>query len=140
MAQEKKVYATGRRKNSSARVYILPVGGHSSSSDAETSFTVNGKKVLEYFPDSRVGNLALKPLEVTERSDKYSVIASVSGGGVSGQAQAIVHGLSRALQVVEPDLRTTLKKEGFLRRDPRVVERKKAGRHKARKRPQFSKR
>lgn len=134
MAQEKRVYATGRRKSSSARVYLLPVG------EQGATFTVNGKQVNEYFSDSRVGNLALKPLEVTERAEKYSVNVNVVGGGVSGQAQAIVHGLSRALQTVEPELRGSLKKEGFLRRDPRVVERKKPGRHKARKRPQFSKR
>ena len=134
MAQEKKYYATGRRKCSSARVYLFPVG------DGAPTFTVNGKEVVSYFGDTRVGNLALKPLEVTERAETYRVVARVAGGGVSGQAQAVVHGLSRALQTAEPELRPSLKKEGFLRRDPRVVERKKPGRHKARKRPQFSKR
>lgn len=134
MAQEKRVYATGRRKSSSARVYLLP------PSENAPQFTVNGKEVDSYFTDSRVGNLALQPLVVTERQDKYRVVASVAGGGVTGQAQAVVHGLSRALQTAEPELRPALKKEGMLRRDPRVVERKKPGRHKARKKPQFSKR
>jgi small subunit ribosomal protein S9 len=135
MSQEKRYYATGRRKCSSARVYL----SHTADSKAPT-FTVNGKEVRDYFVDHRVGNLALKPLDVTERSEAYNVMVSVAGGGVTGQAQAIIHGLSRALQTAEPELRPTLKKEGFLRRDPRVVERKKPGRHKARKRPQFSKR
>ena len=134
MSQEKRYYATGRRKSSTARVFLYPAG------DSAPTYTVNGKEVAAYFCDSRVGNLALKPLAITERDEAYSVTASVKGGGVSGQAQAVIHGLSRALQTAEPELRTALKKEGFLRRDPRVVERKKPGRHKARKRPQFSKR
>ncbi len=134
MAQEKKYYATGRRKSSSARVFLHPVG------DGAPTFSINGKEVGAYFGDSRVATFPSKPLEVTERTEAYRVVATVSGGGVTGQAQAIIHGLSRALQTAEPELRPSLKKEGFLRRDPRVVERKKPGRHKARKRPQFSKR
>lgn len=134
MAQVKRYYATGRRKASSARVYLYPLG------DEAAELVVNGKALKEYFGDTSFSLRAKRPLAVTEREDKYKVVVNVSGGGVSGQAQAIGHGIARALQTAEPELRTTLKKDGLLRRDPRVVERKKPGRHKARKRPQFSKR
>ncbi len=134
MAQEKRFYATGRRKSSSARVYLYPLA------DGAADFVVNGKALEEYFGNTSFGLKAQRPLAVTEREDKYRVVINVSGGGVSGQAQAIGHGIARALQTAEPDLRPTLKKDGLLTRDPRIVERKKPGRHKARKRPQFSKR
>jgi small subunit ribosomal protein S9 len=134
MAQVKRFYATGRRKSSNARVYLYPLG------DEAADMVVNGKALQEYFGETSFGMKAMRPLAVTEREDKYRVVVNVSGGGVSGQAQAIGHGVARALQTAEPELRPTLKKDGLLRRDPRIVERKKPGRHKARKRPQFSKR
>ncbi len=134
MAQAKRFYATGRRKSSSARVYLYPLG------DEAAELVVNGKVLTDYFGDTSFSLKARRPLAVTEREDKYRVVVNVSGGGVSGQAQAIGHGIARALQTAEPDLRPTLKKDGLLTRDPRIVERKKPGRHKARKRPQFSKR
>ena len=134
MVQAKRYYATGRRKSSSARVYLYPLG------DEAAELVVNGKALKEYFGDTSFSLRAERPLSLTERQDKYRVVVNVSGGGVSGQAQAIGHGIARALQTAEPELRTTLKKDGLLRRDPRVVERKKPGHHKARKRPQFSKR
>lgn len=134
MVQAKKYYATGRRKSSSARVYLYPLG------EGSAEMVVNGKALQEYFGETSFGMKAMRPLAVTEREDKYKVVVNVSGGGVSGQAQAIGHGIARALQTAEPDLRPALKKDGLLTRDPRVVERKKPGRHKARKRPQFSKR
>lgn len=134
MVQAKRYYATGRRKASSARVYLYPLG------DEAAELVVNGKALKEYFGDTSFSLRAQRPLSITEREDKYRVVINVSGGGVSGQAQAIGHGIARALQTAEPELRTALKKDGLLRRDPRVVERKKPGRHKARKRPQFSKR
>ena len=134
MAQVKRYYATGRRKASSARVYLYPIG------DEAPGMVVNGKTLDEYFGVTGNGMKATRPLAVTERSDKYRVVINVAGGGVSGQAQAIGHGLARALQTAEPELRAALKKDGLITRDPRVVERKKPGRHKARKRPQFSKR
>ncbi len=139
MAQVKRFYATGRRKASSARVYLYPLG------DEAAGMVVNGKSLEEYFgsPKGGISTYAMKatrPLSITERSDKYRVVINVDGGGVSGQAQAIGHGIARALQTAEPELRTSLKQDGLLTRDPRVVERKKPGRHKARKRPQFSKR
>lgn len=134
MVQTKRQYATGRRKSSSARVYLSP------AKEGTCTITINGKTPLDYFGNTGHDLIAVRPLNVTEREDAYSVMIKVSGGGVSGQAQAIGHGLARALQTIEPDLRPSLKKEGLLKRDPRVVERKKPGRHKARKKPQFSKR
>jgi len=134
MAQVKRYYATGRRKASSARVYLYPIG------DEAPGMVVNGKTLDEYFGVTGNGMKATRPLAVTDRSDKYRVVINVAGGGVAGQAQAIGHGLARALQTAEPELRAALKKDGLITRDPRVVERKKPGRHKARKRPQFSKR
>jgi small subunit ribosomal protein S9 len=134
MAQAKQQYATGRRKSSSARVFLTP------AEEGTALVTVNGKTLKDYFGETGKDQLAIRPLLVTEKKDSYSVRVTVSGGGLSGQAQAIGHGLARVLQSVEPDLRPALKKEGLLKRDPRVVERKKPGRHKARKKPQFSKR
>lgn len=134
MAQVKYQYATGRRKASSARVFIAP------AEEGAAGVTVNGKTLDEYFGNTGKGQLAVRPLIVAEKQDAYTVKVTVSGGGLSGQAQAIGHGLARVLQSSEPELRPALKKEGLLKRDPRVVERKKPGRHKARKKPQFSKR
>jgi small subunit ribosomal protein S9 len=101
---------------------------------------INRKPVEQYFPEDTKRRISLQPLEVTDRQDKYCFKIRVTGGGVAGQAEAVRHGIARALEQAEPELRGTLKKAGFLTRDPRVVERKKPGRHKARKKPQFSKR
>lgn len=135
MAQIKRHYATGRRKNSSARVYLTPIEEGSSP-----EVTINGKTPVEYFGNTGNDMVAVQPLFSSERAENYSVMARTSGGGVSAQAQAVGLGISRALQDAEPELRPTLKQEGLLKRDPREVERKKPGRHKARKKPQFSKR
>lgn len=135
MALSKAIYATGRRKSSSARVYLTPAEDASAA-----NFVVNKKTLEDYFPQDIKRQQVLQPLEVAERLERYSVKVVVAGGGFSGQAGAVLHGLARALEKAEPDLRPVLKKAGFLTRDPRVVERKKAGRHKARKKPQFSKR
>lgn len=129
----KPTYATGRRKTSSARVYLTPA-------DGPATMTVNGRALDEYFPRATARMVIHQPLQLTERADTYSFRISVAGGGLSGQAGAVLHGISRALQTVEPELRDILKKAGFLTRDSRAVERKKPGRHKARKKPQFSKR
>ena len=130
------IYATGRRKTSSARVYLTP-----SKEESETpKIIVNGKEYKEYFPRPTAQMLIAQPLEVSERISKYDFKVTVSGGGSSGQAGAVRHGISRVLEKAEPELRGPLKKEGLLTRDPRAVERKKPGRHKARKGTQFSKR
>ncbi len=130
----KATYATGRRKEASARVYITP------STDEKGAINVNGRDFTNYFPRPTTQMIIRQPLELTERLGKYNFTIKVSGGGLSGQAGAVLHGIARALEKVEAELRPTLKKAGFLTRDPRAVERKKPGRHKARKRPQFSKR
>ena len=133
MAQ-KVIYATGRRKTSSARVYLTP------AADEQGSIQVNGKAYTEYFPRPTTQMVIKQPLELTERLGRYSFMIVCNGGGKSGQAGAVLLGISRALEKAEPELRSTLKKGGFLTRDDRAVERKKPGHHKARKRPQFSKR
>jgi len=130
----KSIYATGRRKTASARVYVAPVAGD------QPTFVVNRRVLGEYFPTETMCQRARVPLALVEKSENYDVKVFVRGGGVSGQADAVCHGLSRALEKAEPELRATLKKAGLLTRDSRAVERKKPGRHKARKRPQFSKR
>ena len=124
-------YATGRRKNAVARVWIKPGKGE---------ITVNGKKVLQYFARPVLRMLLTQPFLVADRYNQFDVIATVTGGGLSGQAGAVRHGISRALTHYEPELRPILKVAGFLTRDPRVVERKKYGRAKARRSFQFSKR
>ena len=124
-------YATGRRKNASARVWIKRGTGR---------MTVNGKDVNTYFARPVLQMLLAQPFEVVERSGEFDVMATVSGGGLSGQAGAVRHGISRALTYFEPGLRPALKSGGFLTRDPRVVERKKYGKAKARRSFQFSKR
>ena len=123
--------ATGKRKTAVARVRLVPGSG---------SVTVNERALDDYFgrPTSRM--VVNQAFEVTERIGRYDVLANVKGGGIAAQAAAIRHGITRALMVAEPELRPPLKKAGFVTRDSRKVERKKYGRHKARKRPQYSKR
>ena len=123
--------ATGRRKTSTARVRLIAGAG---------SFTVNGREVNEYFPTSQLRKTVAGPLAEVEMSDSIDLIVNVSGGGCSGQAGAVRHGIARALEKMDPELRKTLKKAGHLRRDPRKKERKKPGQPGARKRFQFSKR
>lgn len=123
--------ATGRRKRSVARVILLPGSG---------KITVNNKPIEEYFPRETLRMLLYQPFHVAGVTGKYDVVVNVSGGGLSGQAGAIRHGIARALVNLNPDLKPKLKKEGLLTRDPREVERKKYGQPKARKRFQFSKR
>ncbi len=123
---------TGRRKDSVARVRLLPGTG---------KFIINGKEAKEYFSDNRfLLIVAESALAYTKTNEKYDVIVNVEGGGISGQAGAIRHGISRALIVAEEDLKDSLKKAGFLTRDSRMKERRKYGLKKARKAPQFSKR
>ncbi len=124
-------YGTGRRKEAVARVWLYPGSGE---------LEVNGKTLEEYFPRSTLRDHALQPLEVTASSGRYRVTATISGGGISGQAGAMRLGIARALVDCDETLRGDLKKAGLLRRDPRMKERKKYGLKKARKRPQFSKR
>jgi small subunit ribosomal protein S9 len=126
-----RAYATGKRKDAIARVWIKPGSG---------KVTVNGRDVVKYFPRPTWRLIMSQPFQVAGRGEQYDVIATVKGGGLSGQAGAIRHGISKALTLFEPALRPTLKKGGFLTRDPRVVERKKYGRRKARRSFQFSKR
>ena len=124
-------YATGKRKDAVARVWIKPGSGKT---------TVNGRPVETYFARPVLRMLLTQPLEAAGRSEQYDVVATVTGGGLSGQAGAVRHGISKALTRYEPELRPVLKQGGFLTRDPRVVERKKYGRRKARRSFQFSKR
>ena len=126
-----RAYATGKRKNAVARVWIKPGGG---------KITVNTKTVEVFFARPVLRMMIQQPLVATNRAGQYDVVCTVSGGGLSGQAGAVRHGLSKALTYFEPDLRGALKKGGFLTRDSRVVERKKYGRKKARRSFQFSKR
>lgn len=132
MAENKAVYlGTGRRKNAVARVRLTPGTG---------AFTVNKKPAAEYFGREALVNFALAPFRVTETTGRFDIVATIVGGGVSGQAGALRHGIARALLEAGDEYRPELKKAGLLRRDPRMVERKKYGLKKARKRPQFSKR
>ncbi len=124
-------YATGRRKNAVARVWIKPGNGQ---------ITVNGREGKAYFARPVLQMILNQPLEVAERKNQFDIWCTVKGGGLSGQAGAVRHGLSRALTYYEPGLRPVLKKGGFLTRDSRVVERKKYGKAKARRSFQFSKR
>ena len=126
-----RAYATGKRKNAVARVWIKPGKGQA---------TVNGKPLDQYFARPVLRMILSQPLLVANRITQYDVTVSVSGGGLSGQAGAVRHGIAKALTHYEPELRPTLKKEGFLTRDARVVERKKYGHRKARRSFQFSKR
>jgi small subunit ribosomal protein S9 len=122
---------TGRRKNSVARVRLVPGTG---------KITVNDRPIEEYIPFANLRQVVIQPFGVTETNGNYDVIANVNGGGFSGQAGAIRHGIARALLDVDPDFRAPLKKAGLLTRDPRMKERKKYGLKKARKAAQFSKR
>ena len=124
-------YATGRRKESTARVWVKRGTG---------KILINGKEMISYFARPVLQMQLNFVFDVTERKDQFDVVATVKGGGLSGQAGAVRHGLSRALSLFEPDLRKPLKTAGMLTRDSRVVERKKYGRAKARKSFQFSKR
>ncbi|MBC6402998.1 MAG: 30S ribosomal protein S9 [Hyphomonadaceae bacterium] len=124
-------YATGKRKNSVARVWIKPGNG---------KVTVNGRDQEVYFARPVLRLILRQPFEATERTNQYDVVVNVKGGGLSGQAGAVKHGISKALTCYEPALRSPLKSAGFLTRDSRIVERKKYGKAKARKRFQFSKR
>ena len=126
-----RAYATGKRKDAIARVWIKPGVGR---------ITVNKKPFDKYFARPVLQMILQQPLNVTGRKDQYDVICTVKGGGLSGQAGAVRHGISKALTYYEPELRPVLKKGGFLTRDARVVERKKYGRRKARRSFQFSKR
>jgi small subunit ribosomal protein S9 len=126
-----RAYATGKRKNAVARVWLKPGPGKA---------VVNGKPLETYFARPVLRMILQQPLAAAKRDGQYDLAISVAGGGLSGQAGAVRHGLAKALVNYEPDLRPVLKKEGFLTRDPRVVERKKYGKRKARRSFQFSKR
>ena len=124
-------YATGKRKDAVARVWVKRGNG---------TITVNGREVERYFARPVLRMILNQPFAVSDREGQFDVVCTVKGGGLSGQAGAVKHGISKALTLFEPKLRPVLKLAGFLTRDSRVVERKKYGRHKARKSPQFSKR
>ena len=124
-------YATGRRKKSIARVWLRKGSG---------SINVNGKKMIEYFKNQNLQTAVCRPFAVVKRENEFDVKCSVKGGGLSGQAGAIIHGIARTLVQFEPDLKQTMKKEKLTTRDSRAVERKKYGHRKARRSFQFSKR
>ncbi len=130
-AKSAKFYGTGRRKKSIARVYLVPGKG---------DVTINKRSIDEYFGLETIEVIVRQPLTATETADKYDVIVNVKGGGYTGQAGAIRHGIARALLQVDNEFRPTLKKAGYLTRDPRMKERKKYGLKAARRAPQFSKR
>lgn len=131
MADEALYYGTGRRKNAVARVRLVPGTG---------KVTINGRDGEEYFGREALFNYAMTPFKVTDTAGHFDVKARIDGGGVSGQAGALRHGISRALLLASEDNRPILKKAGFLTRDPRMKERKKYGLKAARRAPQFSKR
>ena len=126
-----RAYATGKRKNAIARVWLKPGSG---------KITVNGRDQLTYFARPTLRLVINQPVDIAERRDQYDVVCTVSGGGLSGQAGAVKHGIAQALTRYEPVLRSVVKHAGFLTRDARVVERKKYGKAKARRSFQFSKR
>ena len=134
MYQSKKpyLYGTGRRKSSVARVHLFPNG--------TGAITINGRDIDDYFGLDTLKMVVRQPLEATGHTGKMDIVATVTGGGVSGQAGALRHGISRALLLASEDYRPILKKAGFLTRDPRMKERKKYGLKAARRAPQFSKR
>ena len=125
------IWTTGRRKTAVARVRMLPGSG---------AIIINERDLLEYFPRDTSRMRILEPFEVTETTGQYDVMANVEGGGTAAQADALRHGISRALVKASEEMRPALRKNGMLTRDSREVERKKYGHHKARKRPQYSKR
>ncbi len=131
MEQENIFYATGRRKTATARTWIKPGSGE---------VIINNRPLNEYFPIETIQADMLQPFKLTNTLGAYDVKATVMGGGISGQADAVRHGITRALVIVNPDFRVTLKRAGFIKRDPRVKERKKYGQKGARARFQFSKR
>ena len=124
-------YGTGRRKSSVARVFVTPGTGN---------ITINKRTLDDYFGLETLKKIVLQPLVLTDTADKYDFMITVKGGGFTGQAGAVRHGISRALLQVDEELRAPLKKAGYLTRDPRMKERKKYGLKKARRAPQFSKR
>jgi len=124
-------YATGKRKNSIAKVRLVP---------GEGKIIVNQKDYKEYFNREALTTMIVEPLKLTNTESAYDVVAQLLGGGITGQAGALRHGISKALLEINDDYRTILKREGFLTRDSRIKERKKYGLKKARKKPQFSKR
>jgi small subunit ribosomal protein S9 len=128
---DKVITATGRRKTSVARVFLRPGKG---------KILINSRSLQEYFGRETARMIVLQPFDLTQTAGSFDIEVNVAGGGNSGQAGAIRHGITRALVKVNSDFRSPLKKAGFVTRDPRAVERKKYGRHKARKRPQYSKR
>ena len=130
-AKSAQFYGTGRRKKSIARVYLVPGAGN---------ITINKRSIDEYFGLETLKVIVRQPLAATETADKYDVKVNVKGGGYTGQAGAIRHGIARALLQVDADFRPVLKKAGYLTRDPRMKERKKYGLKAARRAPQFSKR
>jgi len=131
MEQENTLYATGRRKTAIARTWIKPGSGE---------IVINNRPVEEYFPIETIRIDMIQPFKITNTFGSYDVKATVVGGGIAGQADAVRHGITRALVIVNPDFRLTLKRAGFIKRDPRVKERKKYGQKGARARFQFSKR
>lgn len=131
MAKDQVYYATGRRKTSAARVFLKNGSG---------KVTVNGKPLEQYMPTPTARMTVLTPMALTDTKNTYDARVTVTGGGITGQAEAIRHGMARALVALNPDLRGTLKKAGMLTRDSRMVERKKYGKHGARRSTQFSKR
>lgn len=131
MAEINKFYGTGRRKNAIAKVWLIPGSGN---------FKVNDKELAEYFGKKTLEMIVRQPMEITSSAGKYDVIATVLGGGTSGQAGALRHGIARALVSADAELRPALKAAGFMARDPRMKERRKYGLKKARKASQFSKR
>lgn len=128
---DKVFIATGRRKTSVARVFLKQGKG---------KITINSRSLQEYFGRETARMIVMQPFDITQTGGSVDVDVNVTGGGNSGQAGAIRHGITRALMLLNADFRSPLKKAGFVTRDPRAVERKKYGRHKARKRPQYSKR
>jgi small subunit ribosomal protein S9 len=131
MATENQYYGTGRRKSSTARVYLRPGSGN---------ITINKRTLEEYFGRETSRMIVRQPLVTTDLKEKFDIMVNVNGGGPNGQAGAIRHGITRALMEYDEALRSSLRKAGFVTRDAREVERKKVGLHKARKRPQYSKR
>jgi small subunit ribosomal protein S9 len=131
MAEATRYYETGKRKSAIARVWIMPGSGN---------LTVNRRALDDYFPLETHRNIVQEPFHVTDTMAQYDALITVRGGGISGQASAIRHGISKALLQVDVDFRSALKQQGFLTRDPRIKERKKYGQKKARKRFQYSKR
>ena len=131
MEQENTFYATGRRKTAIARTWIKPGSGE---------IVINNRPVKEYFPIETIRTDMIQPFKITNTFGSYDVKATVVGGGIAGQADAVRHGITRALVSVNPDFRLVLKRAGFINRDPRVKERKKYGQKGARARFQFSKR